>query len=635
MPNSTEYFQHLLMLHHLEKEEDKRLFELIAKTNSVQQKIQLGVCWLPLKVVETGYGFGEYPFAIVERTKQQGQAHQFGSGKPIQIFSADPQSDDTAKGSIVFVNADQMKIVFLSDELPDVFDFGKLGVQLLFDEGAYQETEKAMLLISGAKNCRLAELRDILIKNKPATLYEDDEIDHAFISSILNDSQKAAVELMLKNKDFSILHGPPGTGKTTTLVEAARILCFDGEQVMMCAPSNAAADWLSHKAIAAGLKVIRIGNPAKIDIELETHTPEGFLQNHPQYSDIKSMRKRSDELRRMASKYKRNFGYAEREQRKLVLQEARLVGAEARRMEQHIISLAIEQADVITCTLVGSTNSVLEKRTFSTVFIDEAAQAPEPACWIPIIRAERVILAGDPFQLPPTIKSQEAATKGLSTTLIEKLMSGNNVALLTKQYRMHNAIMEFSNEWFYSGKLESADKVANWQIENEQVLTFIDTAGLGWSEIENPETRSLYNPEEADFLWKRLFSLSNQLAPHSNVTVGIISPYREQVAYLENQFKEIQAEFNKGITIEIQTIDSFQGQERDVIIVSLVRCNNSSEIGFLQDYRRMNVAMTRAKKKLVLIGDSATLGKDLFYKALIEHSERKAAYVSAWELLDV
>ena len=633
MPSSSDYFQHLLMLHHLEKEEDKRLFELVAKTNSVQQKIQLGVCWQPLRVVETGYGFGEYPFALLERTRQQGQAHQFGSGKPVQVFSADPQCTDVAKGSIVFVNADQIKVVFICDELPEVFEYGKLGVQLLFDEGAYQETEKAMQLIAGAKNCRLAELRDILIKNKPTTVYEDDEIDHAAVSSVLNASQKAAVELMLKNKDVSILHGPPGTGKTTTLVEVARLLCFDGEQVMMCAPSNAAADWLSHKAIAAGLNVIRIGNPAKIDAELEAHTPEGFLQQHSQYSDIKSMRKRSNELRRMASKYKRNFGYAEREQRKLILQEARLVGAEARRLEQHIIGLAIEQADVITCTLVGSTNNVLEKRTFSTVFIDEAAQAPEPACWIPIIRAERVILAGDPFQLPPTIKSQEAAAKGLSTTLIEKLISGDNVALLTKQYRMHNAIMEFSNEWFYGGKLESAEKVANWQIENEQVLTFIDTAGLGWSEIENPETRSLYNPEEADFLWKRLMKLGEQLAPLSFVTVGVISPYREQVAYLDNQWKEMKADFNKDITVEVQTIDSFQGQERDVILVSLVRSNERSEIGFLADYRRMNVAMTRAKKKLVLIGDSATLGKDPFYKALIEHAEKREAYISAWELL--
>ncbi len=194
--------------------------------------------------------------------------------------------------------------------------------------------------------------------------------------------------------------------------------------------------------------------------------------------------------------------------------------------------------------------------------------------------------------------------------------------------------MEFSNEWFYGGKLESAEKVANWQIENEQVLTFIDTAGLGWSEIENPETRSLYNPEEADFLWKRLMLLAEQLAPLSQITAGIISPYREQVAYLENQWKEMKVDFNKDVIVEVQTIDSFQGQERDVIMVSLVRSNERSEIGFLQDYRRMNVAMTRAKKKLVLIGDSATLGKDPFYKALIEHAERRNAYVSAWELLD-
>jgi superfamily I DNA and/or RNA helicase len=623
------YFEQLATLQQLEKDEEIRTFEQMMRSTSVQQRVLMGICWHPLKIIETGFGFGDYPFVIVERTRLQGAPHQFGSGKTVGVFSTDTEAVDGFKGVIQFVNGDQLKIVFFSDELPEVLDFGKLGVNLFFDENAFKVTEDGLKEVAGARNCRLADIRDALIgKKQPQT---DFEIELPEISNTLNNSQQDAVKLIIQSRDFCIVHGPPGTGKTTTLIEAARLLCLEGNQVMMAAPSNAAADWLTHKAVKAGLKVVRIGNPARIDEELERNTVEGHLQNHSDYSAIKDLRKRGAALRRMAGKYKRQFGHAEREQRKLILNEAKGMAAEARKMESYIIESTLDKADVVTCTLIGSNHALLSKRIFSTVFIDEAAQAPEPACWIPILKAERVVLAGDPFQLPPTIKSEEAAKKGLSVTLIEKLISGKNVALLNRQYRMNEKIMAFSNAWFYGGKLEADAHVSNWEIEQEQVLEFIDTAGLGWDEVNNPETKSLSNPEEAKLLWDRIESLGQSLPPTHPVSIGIISPYREQVILLEQLFRERAQHIPEHIQIQVQTIDSFQGQERDAIYVSLVRSNSRNEIGFLKDYRRMNVAMTRARKKLVLIGDSATLGNDAFYRELIEHAELHESYRSAWE----
>jgi superfamily I DNA and/or RNA helicase len=283
--------------------------------------------------------------------------------------------------------------------------------------------------------------------------------------------------------------------------------------------------------------------------------------------------------------------------------------------------------------LVGANHHLLEKKTFSTVFIDEAAQSPEPACWIPIVKADRVVLAGDPYQLPPTVKSQDAAREGLAVTLMEKAIDKLPTHLLNRQYRMNQQIMAFSNQWFYQGRLQAHETVSDWSLGDEPVVEFIDTAGLGWEEVQNPETQSLTNPEEARLLWKRIVALSDSLQ-NRNVSIGLISPYRGQVGELLEQFEENKELLNSNIKIEVQTIDSYQGQERDAIYVSLVRSNDRNEIGFLQDYRRMNVAMTRARKKLVLIGDSATLGNDSFYKALIDHCEQTGAYRSAWEFID-
>jgi superfamily I DNA and/or RNA helicase len=631
MINPIEYFEELRVLLQLEKDEEMRQFDVMMRGTTVQQRVELGHCWFPLRVVETGYGFGDYPFVIVERTKQKDRPHSFSAGKLALVFSSENDSADAIKGAIQFVNGDQMKLIFFCDELPEVLDYGRLGINSMPDENAYREQEHTMKLVANARNCRLAVIREALLLNKLAE--SDDDVDIPELPEHLNQSQQAAVKLILESEDVCLLHGPPGTGKTTTLIAAAKILVEQGEQILLCAPSNAAADWLTQKSLEAGMRVLRIGNIARINETLEASTVEGQVRQHPQYSDIKEFRKRAAELRRMAGKYKRQFGHAEREQRKLILSEAKSIAAEARKLESFILETCVDKAEVITCTLVGANHSLLEKRTFSTVFIDEAAQAPEPGCWIPISKADRVVLAGDPFQLPPTVKSQEAARKGLSITLMEKVLDKVPTALLTMQYRMNEQIMSFPNKWFYQGRLEAHADVANWYLGSESVMEFIDTAGLGWEEQINPETQSISNAEEARFLWQRLIALAESIH-NKKLSIGVISPYRGQVGLLNELGIEWLSALPSTMQIEVQTIDSFQGQERDAIYVSLVRSNDRSEIGFLQDYRRINVAMTRARKKLVLIGDSATLGHDPFYKALIEHCELLGVYKSAWEFIN-
>lgn len=625
MTDTQEYFTNLIDLLNLEKEEELKQFHLLMQTKSVAQRVEMGICWHPLKIIETGFGFGDYPFAVVERTRAKDLSHQFSSGKPVVIFSSESNSPDPVKAVIQYVNGDQMKLVFFINDEPELLDYAKLGVVLMPDENAFKEQESILKLVSNAKNCRLAELRDVLLLNKPAT---DVVADDLLLPDFYNDSQKEAICKLVGSEDVFLIHGPPGTGKTTTLIEAASKLVEEGEQVLLCAPSNAAADWLTIKSKEKGLKVLRIGNIARIDETLESATIEGNLRAHPHYSDIKNFRKQSAELRRMAGKYKRQFGKAEREQRKLILQEAKAIGSEARKLEEYLIENIINETQVICCTLMGANHRLIKDIEFETVIIDEAAQSPEPACWVPITKANKVVLAGDPFQLPPTIKSEEAASKGLTITLMEKLLNQVPTQLLNHQYRMNNAIMEFSNRWFYDGKLIAHDSVAHWELANEKTVSFIDTAGSGWEEQLNPETRSVSNPGEAEFIYQQVVKFiegQNTAA----LSIGIISPYKQQTRLIQELFANY--EKPSHVILDIQTVDSFQGQERDAIFLSLVRSNEENQIGFLKDYRRMNVAMTRAKKKLLVVGDSATLANDKFYAAFIAYSEEISAYHSVWE----
>ena len=460
-------------------------------------------------------------------------------------------------------------------------------------------------------------------------------------------------------QDVAIIHGPPGTGKTTTLVQAILETIRRERRVLVCAPSNTAVDLLTEKLAERGVNVIRIGNPSRVSDLLLQHTLDARVMAHPSYAKMRAMRQTAAQHREtageLASKHARDFGFEGRQQRRQLLEEARTLSQAADDLERFIAEDVVESVQVITSTLVGASNRSIRTLQFDTVFIDEAAQALEPGCWIPISKGERIILAGDHHQLPPTVKSEKAAAGGLRKTLFEKCIKRQpaTARMLNVQYRMHEQIMSFSSEQFYGGQLEAHQSVRHAGLEAydesfapDLPVEFIDTAGLGFSEITIPESRSTANPKEADLLLKRLAQL---LAPYAQaerdqdqdheqkpLTTVVIAPYRAQINYLKDAIEE-NADLNHLLhsrMLSVGTVDSFQGQERDIIAISLTRSNQQGEIGFLSDIRRMNVGMTRARRKLLLIGDSSTLTSDPFFKDLLVYVKRVGGYRKASEIAD-
>jgi ATP-dependent RNA/DNA helicase IGHMBP2 len=433
------------------------------------------------------------------------------------------------------------------------------------------------------------------------------------------------------------VHGPPGTGKTTTLVQAILALIGrDGRQILVTAPSNTAVDLLSEKLSDLGLNVLRIGNPARVSEGQQALTLDSRIAEHPGAKEIKKLKRKAGEFRDMAHKYKRNFGPAEREQRKALFDEARNLMKDVDRIEGNILTDLLSRAQVITATLVGANHPVIRDRKFDTVVIDEAAQALEPASWIPALKARRLILAGDHCQLPPTVKSASAASGGLGVTLLEKntLLHPEAVVLLEQQYRMHNLIMGYSSRVFYENRLKAHPTVAGHLLfETDTPLSFIDTAGCGYEEKQ--EGTALSNPEEAAFLLKHVTLLVSELESHYSgpdfPSIAIISPYRLQVQLLQELTQHSPVLRKYANKIAVNTIDSFQGQERDIVYIGMTRSNPDNRIGFLSEIRRMNVAMTRARKKLVVIGDGATLAQTPFYSGFIDYAGQQSAWHSAWE----
>lgn len=602
-----------------EQQEDFKLHEMYLNQRSVKDRRLAGITWFPLKVIETGYGMGAYPFMVVENPGEK-HRHFFQPASPVSLFSAAPGNEgESIKGTIGYVDDSRMKITFYMDDLPDWTEEGKLGVNLLFDGKTYDEMFKAMNEVINVQKGRLKELRDKILGYETPAFYQVEKVS----SDALNASQNEALQMMLDAEDVAIIHGPPGTGKTTTLVQGIRHLTKDGRQVIVCAPSNAAVDHLTRSIAAQGIRVLRLGNLAKVEEDTTSYTLDVLLQRDKDFKQIKELKKRATELRKMGGKYKRSFGKEEAEQRKLIFREAKELNREARELETYLVQRTIDQAQVITCTLIGSTHEYLKERKFAAVIIDEAGQCIEPAAWVPIIRAEKVIMAGDPFQLPPTVKSQEAAKAGLAVSLLEKSVERlEKVNLLRTQYRMNEKIMQFSNVQFYNGKLEAFEGVKNRSLEaSPEVVEWIDTAGCGYQEEAGENNESLVNKEEAALI-KRHLETWVHTSPHTEIAV--ISPYRAQVEWLEAELKEYP-------NVTVNTVDSFQGQEREAVYISLVRSNENGDIGFLKDYRRMNVALTRAMKKLVVVGDSATLGNDKFYAAFLDYIESIGAYHTAWE----
>lgn len=635
-----DYFKRLQELLKIEREEDKQSYQRLIERSSVSERRAGGLAWYPIAIRGQEMTRGDYLAVEVERTTHQDLPHQLRFGMPAVLFSNHDPKNDRVEGVISHQGGNRLKITLRTDELPEWSRDGKLGIDLLFDDNSYDEMQGALKTADAAASSdKDGRLIQVLTGSKAPSF---DQNIYPITIPKLNASQQRAVQNILAAQDLAIVHGPPGTGKTTTLVQAIKALVKkDSRPVLVVAPSNTAVDLLSEKLSEEGLNVLRVGNPVRVSERLSALTLDSKMASHASVKDIKALKKQANEFKNMAHKYKRHFGKAERDQRKALFDEAHRIMKDVAHIEQYVIDDLLGKTQVVAATLVGSNHFTVRNMKYHTVVIDEAGQALEPACWIPILKAEKVVFAGDHLQLPPTIKSDEAAKGGLSTTLLEKCVSlhPEAVVLLEQQYRMNEAIMGYSSRVFYGDKLKAHESVASRVLfSGDSPLAFIDTAGCGFD--EKLEGTSSTNPEEAAFLIRHLSLLAMELRqagtkPEDFPTVAIISPYKEQINILKNQLAhapELQPYADK---IAVNTIDSFQGQERDVVYISMTRSNTEGQIGFLADIRRMNVAMTRARKKLVVIGDSGTLSQLPFYADFVAYAEGLNAYQSAWEFSDL
>lgn len=643
----------------LEYYTEKEAFRKLTEQMGMQRKVKRGDAWFPLRVGKSFYNSLNQTAIEVFRTSDQDIEHNFEFGRPVMFFMVKKMGKNENQGrkvqsikyfsftgTVSYVDGDRM-VITVPDSAP-LLDLQQstepIGVQLSFDETSYKLMFEALDRVMKAKNNRLAYLRDLFYSHQKAGKFSFEPMKFPW----LNPTQERAVNEVLWAKDVAIVHGPPGTGKTTTLVEAINETLMRESQVLVCAQSNMAVDWISEKLVDRGVNVLRIGNPTRVNDKMLGFTYERRFESHPDYPQLWAIRKAIRELRKNKKKGSENYH-----------QKMDRLKSRATEIEIRINSELFGEARVIACTLVGSAHRLLEGMKFGTLFIDEAAQALEAACWIPMKRASRVILAGDHCQLPPTVKSIAALRAGLGKTLMERIAENKPevVTLLKIQYRMNDEIMRFSSDWFYGGKVESAPQIKYRSVlDYDHPITWIDTSNeenqitiegedapedsastsssasaanqnsdLNFKEQFVGESFGRINKAEAELtlltLAEYFTKIGKQRVLSESIDVGIISPYRAQVQYLKKLIKKY--EFFKPYRrlISVNTVDGFQGQERDVILISLVRSNDEGQIGFLKDLRRMNVAMTRARMKLIILGNKDTMTKHPFYKKLWEYVE--------------
>ena len=664
----------------LEYYTEKEAFRKLTEQMGMQRKVKRGDAWFPLQVGKSFYNSLNQTAIEVFRTSDQDIEHNFEFGRPVMFFmvkkmgknenqgntalqQSENPSDANHKvqssnlkvqsikyfsftGTVSYVDGDRM-VITVPDSAPLLElqqSTDPIGVQLSFDETSYKLMFEALDRVMKAKNNRLAYLRDLFYSHQKAGRFSFEPMKFPW----LNPTQERAVNEVLWAKDVAIVHGPPGTGKTTTLVEAINETLMRESQVLVCAQSNMAVDWISEKLVDRGINVLRIGNPTRVNDKMLGFTYERRFESHADYPQLWAIRKAIRELRKNRKKGSENYH-----------QKMDRLKSRAAEIELRINAELFGEARVIACTLVGSAHHLLEGMKFGTLFIDEAAQALEAACWIPMKRASRVILAGDHCQLPPTVKSIAALRAGLGKTLMERIAENKPevVTLLKIQYRMNDEIMRFSSDWFYGGKVESAPQIKYRSVlDYDHPITWIDTSNeenqitieggdapedsasvsssvsaanqnseLNFKEQFVGESFGRINKAEAELtlltLAEYFTKIGKQRVLSESIDVGIISPYRAQVQYLKKLIKKY--EFFKPYRrlISVNTVDGFQGQERDVILISLVRSNDEGQIGFLKDLRRMNVAMTRARMKLIILGNKDTMTKHPFYKKLWEYVE--------------
>ena len=612
--------QKLYELLRLEYEHEKETYRQQTEVMGVARKVKRGIAWYPLSIGRSYYNSLNQLVVEVSRTEDTDIEHNFEYGRPVCFFTQDYE------GRVKLLNfhstvsyADETRMVVVipsAGALLELQAADRVGVQLYFDEYTYRLMFEAMERTIKAKGNRLAQLRDIFHGTAPVSTYNFTPVRFPW----LNPSQEEAVNKVLWAKDVAVVHGPPGTGKTTTLVEAIYETLHRENQVLVCAQSNMAVDWISEKLVDRGIHVLRIGNPTRVNDKMLSFTYERRFEAHPDYPQLWSIRKAIRELQQQRRK-----GRSESLHQKINALKDR-----ATELEIRINASLFNEAHVIACTLTGSAHRVMMGMKFGTLFIDEAAQALEPACWIAIRKADRVILAGDHCQLPPTVKCFEAARGGLAHTLMQTIVKRKPeaVSLLKIQYRMNEEIMRFSSDWFYGGSLQAAPEVKYRGIlDYDTPIVWINTEGMECHEEFVGESFGRINKTEATLTMEQLQAYINRIGKQrildERIDFGLISPYKAQVQYLRQLIRR--EPFFKPFRhlISVNTVDGFQGQERDVIVISLVRANEEGQIGFLNDLRRMNVAITRARMKLIILGDVPTLTRHPFYKKLYEYIQRK------------
>lgn len=626
-------FEKLLKAIDEERKHEERFFKELHQNKTLQDKVKSGFVWYPVQLVRKYYTVGEYLEVEVERNTDGIGAHKFSEGSAAHLFHIQQHERKDYKGVVSFVRQHKMRILLHLDHIDRLEDIekGLLGIEMIYDDKPYKVMESALKNVISSKNEHIMYLRSALVKGQITDSFNIDESFHSLSPLLaLNDSQKQAIKLSADAPHIAIIHGPPGTGKTTTLVGLIDTLCKTEKRILVCASSNNAVDLLASRLHHLGINVLRIGNITRIHDDLMQQTVEEKVRNHQDWNHIKKVRIQAQDADRKASQFKRSFGPEERDERKELRKEAKELRKWASELEDRLIDDIIQQAQVITTTLIGCSNRILDKMHFNTCIIDEASQALEPECWNAILKANRVILAGDHKQLPPTVKSQEAMKLGLETTVLDVLSDSiPYTSLLNTQYRMHDLILSFSNKKFYKNALLSHASVGKHTLRNDQQpLVYIDTAGAGFEEKFNPNQKSYSNPGEYFIIREHILLHKENLL---GCAIGIISPYNEQVRYLRQEIAE-DVDL-KMLDIEINSIDGFQGQEKEVIYISLVRSNDNGDIGFVKDERRLNVAMTRAMKKLVIIGDSSTLGQHKLYEELLTFVQEDGFYDSAWSYM--
>jgi ATP-dependent RNA/DNA helicase IGHMBP2 len=625
------HFQHLFRLLELESSAERQADQL-SRQASARAAEEAGVALTRLSLRDSDAGLGGRILLTFSR-RQSGTPlpwTRLGPGSPV-LLSAEDDAGKAVRGVVSLVERDRIQVAFLQEPEFDP-EPSSYRLSLANDEIGQQRQRQALDAARLAADASpLGKLRAVLLDEASPEFDPPPAVD--FFNNDLDSSQRAAIAFALSAQRLAILHGPPGTGKTTTLVEFIRQAVQRGESVLVTAPSNLGVDNVLERLVAAGEQPIRLGHPARVQAELRQRTLDELVEAHPEIRSARKLAREAYALRRQAGKYTR--ARPQPGERAAQRAEARQMLADARSMEDQVIERLLAAAPILCATLTGLDRELLGDRRFDWVVIDEASQSSEPAAWIALQYGQRLVLAGDPCQLPPTILSHQAAAAGLSVSLMERVMRlypTTAARQLNIQYRMHQEIMAFSSAEFYANSLSAHASVAAHTLAGLdgvstlpvtcQPVEFFDSAGANYDEAVEPEGASRYNPQEALLVVRKIEELCAAGVYES--AIAVISPYAAQVRWLREQLKQHE--------IEIDSIDGFQGREKEAVIVSLVRSNPDGEIGFLADVRRMNVALTRARRKLIVVGDSATIGSDPFYQRLINYFEEIGAYHSVWEI---